>query len=319
MSQTLLSIQDLRAYYPTSAGPVKAVDGATFVVHRGERFGLVGESGCGKSTTAIAILRLLAPVGVIEGGHIYFDGTDLVRLPETEMRRMRWQRISFIPQGAMNSLNPVMRIHDQIADGITAHENHQPRRELKKRIETLLGTVGLSAHVAGMFPHELSGGMKQRVCIAMAVSLSPQLIIADEPTSALDVIVQRVVTQTLISVQEKLGASLILIGHDMGLQAQIVDRLAVMYGGRIVEVADVREIYHAPLHPYTQALITFIPSVREKKPPKGIPGLPPLLLNPPSGCVFHPRCQFVMEKCKHIVPELREVQPGHFVACHLQD
>jgi peptide/nickel transport system ATP-binding protein len=313
----VLRVQGLKVYYETSAGPVKAVDGIDLSVRREERFGLVGESGCGKSTTAMAFLRLVPPPGRIVDGHIVLDGMDSAQLSEEEMRRVRWSKVSLIPQGAMNSLNPVMRIRDQIGDVITTHEGPQSKRRLWERIEELLTTVGLSRRVAHMYPHELSGGMKQRVCIAMAIALEPRLIIADEPTSALDVVVQRVVAQTLMDVQERLGASLILIGHDMGLQAQIVDRMAVMYAGRVVEVATSHRIYKSPQHPYTQALIAAVPSLRLRKDFVTIPGLPPALLNPPPGCIFHPRCPHVMDVCRGEVPRLREVAPGHLAACHL--
>jgi peptide/nickel transport system ATP-binding protein len=316
-NENALEVRDLRVYYHTPRGPVKAVDGVSFSVRRGERFGLVGESGCGKSTTAMALLRLLQPPGQIESGEIWLDGIDLVRLSRDELRRVRWNQISLIPQGAMNSLNPVMRVRDQIADVITVHEGRQPASELSRRIEGLLAAVGLPRWVARMYPHELSGGMKQRVCIAMAIALSPRLIIADEPTSALDVVVQRVVTQTLVDVQERLGASLILIGHDMGLQAQLVHRLAVMYAGRIAEIADATTVFENPAHPYSRLLISSVPSTQEKKTLQAIPGLPPTLLNPPPGCIFHPRCPSAMERCRTEVPPLQEISPGHQVACHL--
>jgi peptide/nickel transport system ATP-binding protein len=203
-----------------------------------------------------------------------------------------------------------------VGDAIVAHEGRQPAGELQERIERLLGMVGLPRHVAGMYPHELSGGMKQRVCIAMAIALDPQLIVADELTSALDVVVQRVVTQTLVEVQERLGASLILIGHDMGLQAQLVDRLAVMYAGRIAEIADAATAFGSPLHPYTRLLISSVPSTKQKKVLQAIPGLPPALLNPPPGCLFHPRCPEAMERCRTEAPALREVEAGHWVACY---
>ncbi len=324
MSQPLLRIEDLRTYYLTPAGAVKAADGVTFTVNREERFGLVGESGCGKSTAIMSILRLVPAPGRIIGGKILLsrgdgDGQadDLVTLSEAEMRKVRWRRISLIPQGAMNSLNPVMRVFDQIADGITTHEGLQARSELEERIGQLLTTVGLTPRVMRMFPHELSGGMKQRVCIAMAIALKPQLLIADEPTSALDVVVQRLVTQTVVEVQERVGASMILIGHDMGLQAQLVHRLCVMYAGKVAEVGQVRDMFKKPLHPYTQLLEASIPSIKQRKAPTSIPGLPPALLTPPPGCLFHPRCPRAMAQCSDVVPELREVEPGHIVACHL--
>lgn len=316
-SRPLLTVEDLCVYFWTGRGPVRAVDGVTFTVRRKERFGLVGESGCGKSTTAMAILRLIKPPGCIEGGRILLDGEDLLPLTKEEMRQVRWRRVALVPQGAMNSLNPIMRIRDQIADAIATHEEGSTRQEIAARILELLDTVELPPRVADLYPHELSGGMKQRVCIAMATALNPQLIIADEPTSALDVVVQRAVMQTLIDIQEQLESSLIFIGHDMGLTAQVVNRIGVMYAGKLMEVADVREIYKEPLHPYTQALIASLPSVKEKRKKVGIAGLPPFLLNPPPGCIFHPRCPHAMPLCSQAVPEYRELRLGHFVACHL--
>jgi peptide/nickel transport system ATP-binding protein len=312
-----LKVEDLKVYYWTDRGPIKAVDGINLEVKKRERFGIVGESGCGKSTTAMSLLRLIKPPGAIENGRIVLDGTDILKLDDEEMRSVRWSRISLIPQGSMNSLNPVIKIGSQITDAVTAHEGSGGRADAKAKIIELLGMVGLPARVYSMYPHELSGGMKQRVCIAMAIVLQPQVIIADEPTSALDVVVQRVVTQTLIKVQERLGASLIIIGHDMGLLAQLVDRLAVMYAGKVAEVSSAEDIYKDPLHPYTQLLIGSIPSVKEKKRLEGIPGLPPTLLEPPSGCIFHPRCPHAMAQCSKEVPEYREVKPGRMVACHL--
>jgi peptide/nickel transport system ATP-binding protein len=218
----------------------------------------------------------------------------------------------------MNSLNPVMRVRDQIGDAIAAHLNgSSSATKLDERVEGLLQAVGLPGRAAHLFPHELSGGMKQRVCIAMAMSLEPSLIIADEPTSALDVVVQRVVAQTLVEVGERLGASLLLIGHDMGLQAQLVHRLGVMYAGTLVEFGDVRTMLTAPSHPYTQLLTSSVPSLKHRVLPKAIPGFPPSLVNPPAGCLFHPRCPFAMDECRHVAPRPKELAPGHSVACHL--
>ncbi len=318
VNESVLSVTDLRVYYHTRRGPIKAVDGISFSVNRGERFGLVGESGCGKSTAAMALLRLVQPPGRIEGGQIELDGVDIVKLRHEDLRRIRWNQISLIPQGAMNSLNPVMRVRVQMADVIRVHEGQRSSDELSERITTLLGMVGLPRRVADMYPHELSGGMKQRVCIAMAIALQPKLIIADELTSALDVVVQRVVTQTLVQVQENIGASLILIGHDMALQAQLVDRLAVMYAGRIAEIAPVDAIFEDPLHPYTQLLISSVPTIEERKRLQAIPGLPPSLLNPPEGCLFEPRCPFAMERCRVETPLLRRLDGNRLVACHLR-
>lgn len=312
-----LQVENLSVYYWTGRGPVKAVDNISFTINRNERFGFIGESGCGKTTTIMAILRLIKRPGNIESGRILLNGQDIVTISKEEMRQTRWRKISLIPQGAMNSLNPVMRVHDQIADTIITHEGNVPKDTVRERINSLLDMVELPANVANMYPHELSGGMKQRVCIAMATALEPELIIADEPTSALDVVVQKAVMQTLIGVQERLGASMILIGHDMGLTAQVLDRVGVMYAGKLVEVADVRALFREAQHPYTQALISSLPSIREKKRGGGIPGLPPFLLNPPPGCLFHPRCPHAIETCQQITPELLPIRSQHLAACHL--
>jgi peptide/nickel transport system ATP-binding protein len=313
----VLNVKDLRVHYATPTGDVIACNGVNFQVYHGETLGLVGESGCGKTTAAMAILRLVQPPGRIVHGQVLLDGNDIVSLSDRELRRVRWHQVSLIPQGAMNSLNPVMRVKDQIADGIQTHEGRRPRRELKERILQLLNRVGLPGRVYHMYPHELSGGMKQRVCIAMAIALHPSLVIADEPTSALDVVVQRVVAQTLLDVKEELNMSMIMIGHDMGLQAQLVDRIAVMYAGNMMEIAPVEDIFAKPRHPYTQLLIDAIPSIKERKPLKVTEGLTHDLRDPPPGCVFHLRCPHVMDRCREEVPVLRELAPKHFVACHL--
>ena len=313
----VLRVEHLKVYYATPQGDVRAVDDVSFEVYRGEILGLVGESGCGKTTTAMAILRLVQPPGRIVDGHIWLDGVDLVRLSEGDLRRLRWNKISLIPQGAMNSLNPVLRVGEQIRDVIEDHEGRQPRKALKERILRLLHLVGLPSRVYDLYPHELSGGMKQRVCIAMAIALDPILIIADEPTSALDVVVQRVVAETLLQVKEQLGISIILIGHDMGLMAQLADRVAVMYAGHLVEVAPVRELFKNPHHPYTQLLIESIPSIKERKPLKLTEGLTHDLRNPPPGCIFQFRCPHVSALCRARRPLLQDVQPGHRVACFL--
>jgi len=315
----VLQVQGLRVYYHTPAGPVKAVDGVDFSLARGERFGLVGESGSGKSTTVWAIMRMIKPPGVIEGGTIRLDATQLGRLSEDEIRGVRLADVAIVPQGAMNSLNPVMRIGDQILDGIRKHRKGRAEPGIAQRLPELLSTVGLQPNVLRLYPHELSGGMKQRVCIAIAISLKPKVIIADEPTSALDVVVQRQIMQTLSNVQKRLGASILLVGHDMGLMAKFVDRIGVMYGGKLVELGSVRDIFKEPMHPYTQLLISSLPSLDTKGVLRGIPGAPPSLLAPPPGCVFHPRCPKVMPRCSVDVPAAVEVRPGRFVACHLYD
>lgn len=313
-----LQVKDLSVHYHTPEGEVIAVDRVSFQVMRGELLGLVGESGCGKTTTAMGILRLVQPPGRIMGGQAILRGkTDILALEKEELRRARWTEISLIPQGAMNSLNPTMRVKDQIKDVIQTHEGRQPRDELKQRILKLLALVGLPSRTYNMYPHELSGGMKQRVCIAMGIALDPTLVVADEPTSALDVIVQRVVAQTLLDIKNRMGVSMIMIGHDMGLMAQMADRIAVMYAGNLVEVASARSVLKAPKHPYTQLLIESIPSIKERKPLKLTEGLTHDLRNPPPGCIFQFRCPLVKDICREEKPTLREISPGHLVACHL--
>jgi peptide/nickel transport system ATP-binding protein len=318
-AEIVLDVRDLRVSYYTPRGPIRAVNGVSFTLRRGEAFGLVGESGSGKSTIALSLMQLIKPPGRIEGGQALLDGRDILALSEEEMRRLRLAEIALITQGAMNSLNPVMRIRDQIVDAWKDHGEPVNGREAEDRIRDLLHWVGLRPEVARMYPHELSGGMKQRAVIAIAISLRPKVIIADEPTSALDVVVQRQIMQTLRRIQRDLGAAVILIGHDMGLMAQFVDRLGVMYAGKLVEVSPVRDIFKDPLHPYTQLLIASLPSLARKGQLQGIPGLPPSLLSPPPGCPFHPRCPFVMERCRVEVPPLELKRPNRLVACHLYE
>lgn len=319
MSAPVLQVKDLRVEYHTDRGLIRAVDGVSFNLRAGERMGLVGESGSGKSTMALALMRMIKPPGRIIGGAMLVDDVDLARLSEDDMRKARATQISMIPQGAMNSLNPVMRIGDQIVDTIRAHSKDRSAKAMESRVNEALESVGLRRSVARMYPHELSGGMKQRVCIAIAVALRPKVIIADEPTSALDVVVQRQVMETLGRLQEEMGVAIILIGHDMGLMAQFVDHLAVMYSGKLAELSPVRAIFSEPLHPYTERLIESLPRLEQKGTFKGIPGLPPSLLSIPPGCVFHPRCPYVMERCKVVVPEYREARPDRWVACHLHE
>lgn len=315
--EIVLSVHNLRVSYHTPLGPVRAVNGVSFALRQGEILGLVGESGSGKSTIALALLRLIKPPGRIEGGAIMLKGRDVLALSEEEMRRVRLDEIAMIAQGAMNSLNPVMRIRDQIIDGWKDHDAAPRRDEVADRMSELMIRVGLRPEDAHKYPHELSGGMKQRAVIAIAISLRPKVIIADEPTSALDVVVQRQIMETLRRVQQELGAAVILIGHDMGLMAQSVDRLGVMYAGEMVELAPVTQMFSEPLHPYSKLLIASLPSIGKKGAMKGIPGLPPSLLNPPPGCPFHPRCPSVMERCRVQAPRLDQVHPGRLVACHL--
>jgi peptide/nickel transport system ATP-binding protein len=316
MNEPVLRVQSLRVAFDHPLGKVQAVEDVSFALMPGERFGLAGESGSGKSTLALAILRMLKPPGRIEAGEVWFAGTRLADLDEDAIRALRLAGIALVPQGSMNSLNPVVRIGRQITDAFADHGLCLRRGEEERRVAALLAEVGLSATVARMYPHELSGGMKQRACIAIAICLRPKVIIADEPTSALDVVVQRQVMATLARVQQDLGAAVILIGHDMGLMAQFVDRLGVMYAGRLVEVAPIAEIITGPRHPYTRALIASLPSLERRGMLAGIPGLAPLLRDLPSGCAFHPRCPQATDRCRTEKPVVREVA-GAQVACHL--
>lgn len=264
-SDAILSIDDLHVDYASATGTIHAVRGVNLDIRRGERFGIAGESGSGKTTLINAILRLLPETAQINAGSIYFNDINLARLDNRALNFLRWARIALIPQGSMSSLNPIMKVGRQIAEVIKTHEGKRYTNDTRDRIERILESVGLDGRVLNLYPHELSGGMKQRVCIAMAITLEPELIIADEPTSSLDVVVQRQVAKTLIDVQERLGASIILIGHDMALLAQTAHRIAIMNEGELVELNDVREIYHKPQHQYTRMLINSLPSLEHRE------------------------------------------------------
>ena len=315
MPEPVLSVRDLRVYFNIRAGTVRAVDGVDLEIAEGEKLGLVGESGSGKTTTALAIMRMIKPPGEIASGTISLDGRDLVSLSEPEMRSVRGNDVAMVPQAAMNALNPVRRVSDQMLDGLRDHGVNESREQMQERLTTLMSQVGLNSNVLSLFPHELSGGMKQRVTIAMAICHKPRLILADEPTSALDVVVQRQVMETLESVRSEIGAAVILVGHDMGLMAQFADRIGVMYAGKLVELATVEQIFANPRHPYTRLLISSLPDTAGKRRLQGIPGLPPSLLAVPPGCPFMPRCPEAMDICGVEVPEL--IGETDVVSCHL--
>jgi peptide/nickel transport system ATP-binding protein len=262
----LVEINDLRVHYRTTKGDVAAVDGVDLAIRRGEILGIAGESGSGKTTLAVALLRLLRPPGYVAGGEIVFrprgsPPVDLLKLDERRLRALRWRTLSYLPQGSMNSMNPVMRVADQFRDVILEHR--KDRRDVDAMIRRLLRQVGLDENVARMYPHELSGGMKQRVLMAISIALEPDLVVADEPTTALDVTIQRVILQSLGDLRDQFGVTLVVISHDMGVHAQLVDRVAVMYEGKVVEVGDVRQVFKRPQHPYTQSLIESIPKIGE--------------------------------------------------------
>jgi peptide/nickel transport system ATP-binding protein len=317
-AQPVVEVKNLRTYFYVKAGTVKAVDGVDLILEPGTKLGLVGESGSGKTTMALSLMRMIRPPGTISG-QMFLEGVDLIKLNEDQMRHVRLSQIAYIPQGAMNSLNPVMRIRDQMIDGMLDHGIPFNKKQLNERIDKLLETVDLLPKVANMYPHELSGGMKQRVTVAISISLLPKVLIADEPTSALDVVIQRQVMETITRLVHELNVAMILIGHDMGLMAQSVDRLAVMYAGKLVEVGDVRDMFARPLHPYTQALIDSLPILGNRGVFRGIPGIPPSVINPAPGCPFSPRCPKSMEICNVQAPPLIQLEPGRWVSCHLYD
>jgi len=316
--ENILKLENLTVHFEILKGHVKAAEDVTFTLKRGQTLGLAGESGCGKTTTALAILRLLPPNGKIIKGKILFENKNLLEMTNEEFRKqILWKKISMVFQGAMNSLHPMKTVGDQIIEAITLHEEIT-QKEARQRAEQLLDLVGVGKQRIDRYPHELSGGMKQRSVIAMALACNPTLIIADEPTTALDVIVQAQVMKVIKELQEKLNLSVITISHDLSLIAEICDSVAIMYAGRIVELADTRKIFKEPLHPYTQKLIAAFPSITgEKKELQTIPGFPPDLVDPPSGCRFHPRCPYAEEKCKKESPCLKTVGANHQVACHL--
>ncbi len=315
----ILRVEDLVVTYYTDLGRARALDSVSFTLEAGMKMGMVGESGSGKSTLALAMMRMIKPPGRIEGGHVWVGGTDLQSLNDEGMRKARLSKIAYIPQGAMNSLNPVTRIGEQMVDAIKSHLSGESRQAINDRCVWALKSVDLDPGVFHMYAHELSGGMKQRVCIAIGILLRPEVIIADEPTSALDVVTQRQVMETIDKVQDELNSAVILIGHDMGLMAQTMDRVAVMYAGRLVEVATVREMFTDPKHPYSQALISSLPTLDNRGQFKGIPGLAPSLLRLPSGCAFHPRCPVASDRSRSERPKVNVLPGGRLVACHIYD
>jgi len=315
----LLDVQHLTAYYTTSRGPVRAVENISFKVEKGEAMGLAGESGCGKTTAALTVLRILPPNGKIVNGKVIFKGRDIVKLSEEELRKeVRWKGMSLIFQGAMNALNPLYRIRDQCVEAIKVHEPNVSTKEAKERVAKLLEMVGIEPSRGGNYPHEFSGGMRQRAMIAMALACNPDLVIADEPGTALDVIVQAQVMKLVTELRQKLDLSMIMITHDLSLISETCDKLAIMYAGKIMESGDIVTMFQKPLHPYTQGLISAFPHIKAAKHKMhSIPGSPPNLLNPPDGCRFYPRCSYTMDVCRKKVPELKEVRKGHLIACHL--
>lgn len=317
-NKIILKIKDLEVLYATRMGLVKAVDKVDLELKRGQTLGLVGESGCGKSTLGFSILRLIPPPGRIIGGEIIFDSADLVKKTEKEMRNIRGKRISMIFQDPMTCLNPLMRIGDHIVETILTHEKKLNKKDAIKIAEDLVVKLGISKSRLDDYPHQFSGGMRQRAMISLALALNSDLIIADEPTTSLDVIVEAQILDLLKELRSSYKLTIILITHNMGVVSELVDRIAIMYAGKIVEIADCFPLFEKPLHPYTVGLLKSIPNISlEKQELEIMPGSPPDLINLPTGCRFHPRCKNVMKKCSLYEPPLKEVKENHLVRCWL--
>ena len=316
MAETLLRVENLTMHYTTREGEVSAVDDVSFSIEAGSSMGLVGESGCGKTSVAATILKLLPENAEIKSGHIYLNGSDLAAMSEDQMRDVRWRRISMVFQAAMNSLNPVYKVGDQITEALETHLPQLSPEQMRKRVEDLFSMVGLDAKLIDQYPHEYSGGMRQRAVIAMALACHPDLIIADEPTTALDVIVQDSLLREMTELQKQLGMAMIYISHDIAVIAEVSDHIGVMYAGKLVELGTSEEVFHHPVHPYTQGLLSSFPTITgPKRELVTLPGEPPDLLHPPSGCRFHPRCPFATDICIQQEPPFEEHRSGHNAAC----
>ena len=315
----VLDVRDLRVEYMSPRGPVVAADNVSFHIQPGEVYGLAGESGCGKSTVALALLRVLGPPAVITNGQVLFNETDVLRLNDKELEKYRWRDVAMVFQSAMNSLNPVMRIGDQIIDALQAHEDIS-KRAARARVKELLQIVGIDPSRIDAYPHELSGGMRQRAVIAMALSLNPPVLIMDEPTTALDVVVQQEIMQQLTDLKAQFGFSVLFITHDLSLLVEFSDRIGIMYAGEIVEEAPAKELFKDPKHPYTYGLMHSFPLVHgPRRTLTGIPGAPPNLLDPPAGCRFHDRCALAFAPCPVRRPELIDLPGSRQVACFLHN
>jgi len=314
--ENVLEVKDLTMHYTTRKGPVFAVDDVNFHVARGESVGLVGESGCGKTSIAISLLKLLPDNADIKKGQILLNGTDLIPLAEAEVRKYRWRRISMVFQAAMNAMNPVYTVEEQILEAMQQHLPDMSDAEMDEKVDALFRLVGLDPSFKDQYPHQYSGGMRQRAVIAMALSCDPDIILADEPTTALDVIVQDALLKRIRKIQGELNMAMIYISHDIAVIAEVSDRVGVMYAGRMAEMASTEAIFHYPIHPYTMGLMSAFPSiVGEKTALVTLPGEPPDLLNPPPGCRFNPRCPYATDICKEETPPFKDHENGHFAAC----
>jgi peptide/nickel transport system ATP-binding protein len=313
----LVEVKQLKTSYFIPEGTVNAVDGVSLVLQRGHALGIVGESGCGKTTVALTCMRLLPTNARITGGDIMFDGENLVTKTEHEMNQIRWKRMSLIFQGAMNALNPVFKVGDQIVEALLTHEKKMTKSDAAERTRELFELVGLDPSRAQDYPHEFSGGMKQRAMIAMALSCNPDVLVADEPTTALDVITQGRILALIRELQAKLNLSLIVITHDLSLPAEVCTEVAIMYAGKIMEIGRTDDIYDEPMHPYTSALLAAFPSiVGPIRKTSTLGGFPPDLRSPPPGCRLFPRCPYAENRCREKEPQLEEKTRGHFVACY---
>ncbi|HNT73585.1 MAG TPA: ABC transporter ATP-binding protein [Anaerolineae bacterium] len=320
----ILSVQDLTMHYTTRKGDVSAVDNVSFDLEKGQSLGLVGESGCGKTSIAFALMRLLPENGLIKDGYIMLDGKDVVAMDYSELLKVRWRKMAMVFQAAMNAFNPVYTIAQQITEALELHLGNISPTQARERITDLFKLVGLEPALMDRYPHEFSGGMRQRAVIAMALSCSPDIIIADEPTTALDVIVQDRILKQIRALQKELNMAMIYISHDIAVIAEVSDRIGVMYAGRMVEMADSRDVFEHPSHPYTYALMGAFPSIKGKRRDlKTLPGEPPDLLNPPPGCRFHPRCPYATDVCREKTPDFQpmdgvtrnDLSHGHYIAC----
>jgi oligopeptide/dipeptide ABC transporter ATP-binding protein len=314
----LLDVRNLTTeFITTDKVALRAVEGVSFTLERGEALGLVGESGCGKTTAMLTLLRLLPAAGRIVAGQVLFDGEDMLSLSTAEFRERRWRDMAMVFQGAMNALNPVRTVGDQVREAITTHLSW-PREQVERRISELLELVGIPSWRADQYPHQYSGGMRQRAMIAMALACNPQLIVADEPTTALDVMIQAQILELLDRLRRDLDLAMIVVTHDLGVVAEACQKVLVMYGGRVAEYGPVDQVFTSPRHPYTQRLLRAFPDLSNPTAElASIPGAPPRLSDLPRGCRFHPRCPLAIERCKVETPEPRLVDRGQWVACHL--
>lgn len=315
MSRPLLDICRLDVWYGRPPGGVQAVSGLSLGVHEGEFVGLVGESGSGKSTALMAMLRLLGPPAVITGGSVRFAGREVLTMSEAALRAWRWREVSMVPQSALSALNPVLSVGQHVADTLRAH-GVTDRAEIGRKGVELMALVDLDPVHLDSFPHALSGGMRQRVAVALALALSPRLVVLDEPTTALDVVVERELLQRIVRLQQERGFAVLFITHDLGLLLELADRVGVMYSGHLVEVAPVEAMRAGGCHPYTQGLLRAMPSAHGHRSPVSIPGAPPRLEDPPPGCRFHPRCPHATAECSATTPSQHRLTPAHAVWCH---